>query len=250
MPETKQYREGTYSTGELAKQCGVSVRTVQYYDQRGLLAPSELTEGGRRLYTEADARKLKLLCYLRSLGLSIDSIGRLLKEENANKVIDTLLEEQARSLVKEASEAREKLREVRAFQNELRGAGELSEEKMQDIAYAMKTKNELKKTRAVMLAVGAPLSLGEIGTLIYAVRTGRWLPFAVWMALAAAACIFLVVWYFKRVDYVCPECHASFHPGFGSFMFSMHTPKTRKLTCPSCGKKSYCIEIARETDER
>ena len=38
-----------YTTGEVAKLCGVTVRTVQYYDTRGILAPSELSEGGRRL---------------------------------------------------------------------------------------------------------------------------------------------------------------------------------------------------------
>ena len=38
-----------YTTGEIAKLCGVSVRTVQYYDTRNILTPSELTEGGRRL---------------------------------------------------------------------------------------------------------------------------------------------------------------------------------------------------------
>lgn len=35
-----------YTTGEIAKLCGVSVRTVQYYDTRNILTPSELTEGG------------------------------------------------------------------------------------------------------------------------------------------------------------------------------------------------------------
>lgn len=39
-----------YTTGEIAKLCGVSVRTVQYYDTRGILTPSELTEGGRRIF--------------------------------------------------------------------------------------------------------------------------------------------------------------------------------------------------------
>ena len=34
-----------FSTGELAKAAEVSVRTVQYYDQRGILTPSEVTEG-------------------------------------------------------------------------------------------------------------------------------------------------------------------------------------------------------------
>ena len=37
-----------YTTGELAKLCGVTVRTVQYYDTRGIMIPSELTEGGHK----------------------------------------------------------------------------------------------------------------------------------------------------------------------------------------------------------
>ncbi|MFA6941746.1 MAG: MerR family transcriptional regulator [Clostridiaceae bacterium] len=47
-----------FTTGELSKRCSVSVRTVQYYDKEGLLKPSELSQGGRRLYTEEDMLKL------------------------------------------------------------------------------------------------------------------------------------------------------------------------------------------------
>ena len=47
-----------FSTGELAKAAEVSVRTVQYYDQRGILTPSEVTEGGRRIYYESDLERL------------------------------------------------------------------------------------------------------------------------------------------------------------------------------------------------
>ena len=43
-----------YTTGELAKKCNVSVRTIQYYDERGILVPTDLTEGGRRLFSEKD----------------------------------------------------------------------------------------------------------------------------------------------------------------------------------------------------
>lgn len=69
-----------YTTGELAKLCGVTVRTVQYYDTRGILSPSELSEGGRRLYTDADVRRLRIICFLRDMGLPIDAISRLLAE--------------------------------------------------------------------------------------------------------------------------------------------------------------------------
>ena len=49
-----------YTTGEIAKLCGVSVRTVQYYDNRNILVPTELSEGGRRLYSDNDLEKMKI----------------------------------------------------------------------------------------------------------------------------------------------------------------------------------------------
>ena len=48
-----------YTTGELAKLCDVTVRTVQYYDSKGLLKPSDLSDGGRRLYSDEDLTNLR-----------------------------------------------------------------------------------------------------------------------------------------------------------------------------------------------
>ena len=50
----------SYTTGDLAKLAGVSVRTVQYYDKRGILSPSDLTEGGRRIYVDSDLEQLRI----------------------------------------------------------------------------------------------------------------------------------------------------------------------------------------------
>ena len=75
-----------YTTGEVAKLCGITVRTVQYYDGRGILTPSALSEGGRRLYSEEDVRKCRVICFLRDIGLSIDTIGQLLSEEDPGSV--------------------------------------------------------------------------------------------------------------------------------------------------------------------
>ena len=71
-----------YTTGEIAKLCKVSVRTVQYYDSRGILVPSELSEGGRRLYSEEDVKRMEIICFLREIDLPINSIGELLAQEN------------------------------------------------------------------------------------------------------------------------------------------------------------------------
>ena len=74
-----------YTTGELAKLCNVTVRTVQYYDKRGILIPTELSEGGRRLYSESDLQRLKVICFLREVDVPIDAISQLLEEEHPNR---------------------------------------------------------------------------------------------------------------------------------------------------------------------
>ena len=79
-----------FTTGEMAKLCGVTVRTVQYYDTRNILVPSELTEGGRRLYSEEDLQKLKIICFLRNIDLPIDSIAELFKESGSQEIISGL----------------------------------------------------------------------------------------------------------------------------------------------------------------
>ena len=81
-----------YTTGEVAKLCGVTVRTVQYYDNRGILIPSELSEGGRRLYSEEDLRRMKIICFLRDLSIPINTIAELLEEAHPEHVIDLLLQ--------------------------------------------------------------------------------------------------------------------------------------------------------------
>ena len=60
-----------YTTGELAKLCDVTVRTVQFYDSKDLLKPSDLTEGGRRLYSDDDLEHLRVICFLKELGFSL-----------------------------------------------------------------------------------------------------------------------------------------------------------------------------------
>ena len=89
-----------FSTGELAKAAEVSVRTVQYYDQRGILTPSEVTEGGRRIYHESDLERLQVICFLRDLDFSIKQIQKLLQEENREQVLELLLTDQIESLEK------------------------------------------------------------------------------------------------------------------------------------------------------
>ncbi|WP_052019785.1 MerR family transcriptional regulator [Paenibacillus sp. JCM 10914] len=63
-----------WKVGELATRMGVTVRTLHHYDQIGLFTPSEATESGHRLYTEADVAKLRDIMTLRQLGFSLAEI--------------------------------------------------------------------------------------------------------------------------------------------------------------------------------
>ena len=90
-----------YTTGEMAKLCNVSVRTMQFYDTKGVLHPSDLTEGGRRLYNDDDLTKLRLICTLKAIGLSLDSIKSVMESELSEKILTLLLEEQAKMLKNE-----------------------------------------------------------------------------------------------------------------------------------------------------
>jgi MerR family transcriptional regulator, thiopeptide resistance regulator len=72
----------TLKVGDLAKQTGVSVRTLHYYDEIGVLSPSHRTETGYRLYGEADIMRLQQIVSLRQIGFSLDEIRECLGQSN------------------------------------------------------------------------------------------------------------------------------------------------------------------------
>ena len=50
-----------YQTGELAKQCNVSIRTIQYYDRKGLLTSTKTEDNGRRVFDEQSKQDLEIV---------------------------------------------------------------------------------------------------------------------------------------------------------------------------------------------
>ena len=76
--------------GELAKQTGLSIRTLRYYDEIGLLVPSHRTRADYRLYGEADIVRLQQILSLRQLGFTLKEIQACLDNPDYSllKVID------------------------------------------------------------------------------------------------------------------------------------------------------------------
>jgi MerR family transcriptional regulator, repressor of the yfmOP operon len=69
--------------GEAAARAGVSVRTLRYYEELGLLAPSAHSPGGARRYAEGDLARLARIRELKDLlGFDLDEIGTVLAAED------------------------------------------------------------------------------------------------------------------------------------------------------------------------
>ena len=67
----------TYRIGELASKVGVTERTIRYYEERGLLDSVKRLDGGQRVYTDDDVRRLKFIQKLKVLGLTLAEMQEL-----------------------------------------------------------------------------------------------------------------------------------------------------------------------------
>ena len=73
-----------YQIGEVCQRTGLTPRALHYYDEIGLLVPSERLAGGHRLYTAADLERIEKIKDLkRLLGLSLGEIKRILDADEA-----------------------------------------------------------------------------------------------------------------------------------------------------------------------
>ncbi len=239
-----------YTTGEIAKLCGVSVRTVQYYDTRGILTPSELTEGGRRLYSEDDLKRLKIICFFRDVDISINSIGELLSEDNPCSIISVLIEQQEQLLYEEVRKRQAKLDILDEIKRELKGVENFSIESIGDIAYVMENKKKMRQLHAILLITGIPIGIIQWTSIILWIFMGIWQPFVLWILIAIPYAIWGTKFYFKRVAYICPQCHEIFKPTLKEAIFAGHTPTLRKLTCTCCGYKGFCVETYGEEEKK
>ena len=239
-----------YTTGEIAKLCNVTVRTVQYYDTRGILEPSELSEGGRRLYTDEDLQKMKIICFLRDLGLPIDSISQILSEEDPSSVIALLLEQQEADLKSEIDEKQEKLTKINELKEVLSLNSEVTLESIGDVAYVMSGKKELTQARKKLIFLCSPITLFQWAAIILWIVKGWWWLFLIYMVISLPIALFAAKKYLDKVAYICPHCHKIFRPTFREALWAKHTPSTRRLTCTKCKTIGFCVEVAAPKEEQ
>lgn len=71
---------------QVAELTGVSTRTLQYYDEIGLLKPSELTQSGYRLYNDEALQKLQQILFFKELGFKLKEINEILQKPDFDKI--------------------------------------------------------------------------------------------------------------------------------------------------------------------
>ena len=87
---------GRYRIGELAAKLGLTERTIRYYEELGLLESVKRLEGGVRVYTDDDVRRLRYIGKLKTLGLTLQEmleLERMYRHHRSNRsVLPRLIE--------------------------------------------------------------------------------------------------------------------------------------------------------------
>ena len=72
-----------YTIGELSRRTGLSVKTIRFYSDSGVVPPTDRTHAGYRLYDVSAIARLELVRTLRELGAGLDEVRRVLAEETS-----------------------------------------------------------------------------------------------------------------------------------------------------------------------
>ncbi len=114
--------------GDLAKKAGVTVRTVRYYEELGLLSPTETSPGGFRLYSENDLRKLHFIRRFKNLDFPLDEILRLidLPEDGLSK--SERISSSLSLLQKQLDQVESKMKHLEAIKKDIKEAIKLLHE--------------------------------------------------------------------------------------------------------------------------
>jgi DNA-binding transcriptional MerR regulator len=125
--------EDLHQIGEVAEQVGLSLRTVRYYEEVGLLSPPTRTSGGFRLYGEEHLDQLRTIMQMKPLDFSIEEMRTLLR---ARKDLETTTSARRRAEARESLERfadlagercaklRKRLRSAEGFARQIRSEAE------------------------------------------------------------------------------------------------------------------------------
>lgn len=237
-----------YTSGELAKRCGVTIRTIRYYDEKGLLTPAAIDDNHYRIYSQKEEKQLLMILFLKDLGFSLKQIKAVIKDENGSKTLNVLVQQKLAMQEEKVRQEEARLKNLERLNQLDFSSSQSSLSQLLDIQSVMKKTKQLKRQRLMLLGWGILASLIQLLALIWSWIHKQWWVFIVAVLVALVISVFASRAYFRAIAYLCPHCQNIFAPSYRNVIFSRHTPKTRKLTCPHCQQTSFCIEVIRPED--
>jgi hypothetical protein len=183
---------------------------------------------------------------LKALRLTLASIKGILDSDSPGKVLLLLLDEQVKQIDSEINDRQKQLDSIKVIIESIRHTDRIPVNSISGIERMMNNKKKLRKTHVTMLIIGLIMDAIQIGAVVLWIVKDIWQPFAIGMPFVILMGILITRMYYKNTEYICAECNTGFKPTLGKFLFSSHTPKTRKLKCPKCGHIGYCVEVASE----
>ena len=134
----------TYLVKEFAELTKVTVRTLHYYDEIGLLEPSFQKENGYRVYTDADLLKLQQVVTLKFMGFSLDEVKEILDRKGYEAAKS--LKIQAEVVRDEIGRLQQASRAIDEVLRALEGKGRINRKKLIEIMEVIPMGEDVKKT--------------------------------------------------------------------------------------------------------
>jgi MerR family transcriptional regulator, repressor of the yfmOP operon len=111
---------GQYRIGELAAKVGLTERTIRYYEELGLLESVKRLDGGVRVYTDDDVRRLRYIGKLKMLGLTLQEMLELERMYRRHRSNRTVLPRLVELLDAHLATLNDRVAELAALRDEIR----------------------------------------------------------------------------------------------------------------------------------
>ncbi|ANK65518.1 hypothetical protein AYR54_09880 [Loigolactobacillus backii] len=203
----------TYTTGELAKICGVSIRTIQYYDQKNLLSPDHFNKSGKRIYSNKELQTLRIILGYKQLGFTLKDIRKVMANQQNYAVLELLLDRQITRLDQQIKVLEAQKQSAQYISDTLHNSEPLLENTLDDIDGTMQKNKELKQLHQLLILFGILADLLEIGLLFLGIVNGIWWPMFIGIPIIVFIAGYMTKEYNQNTAYICPNCKTIFKIG-------------------------------------
>jgi len=134
-----------FAIGDFSAKTGISIRTLHYYDEIGLLKPEKHPTSGHRIYKKQDIMTLQKIISLKFLGYSLEEIASLLGESNLSVSLNDTLQLHLKALKEEKEKLELSIKAIKRVAAILEQEGEVDSNLLFPVIHAIQTENLQKE---------------------------------------------------------------------------------------------------------